>query len=179
MRAFGSAFLIFSDYARAAIRLSALMELPVIYIFTHDSIGVGEDGPTHQPIEQLASLRAIPGLIVLRPADANEVVEAWKVIMKLHHEPVVLILTRQAVPTLDRSKYAPASGVAQGAYILADARWQARRVLLATGSEVALCLEAYEQLKAKGIKARVVSMPSWELFEQQDQPTATACCRRR
>ena len=170
VRAYGSTFLIFSDYAKPAIRLSALMELPVIYVFTHDSIGVGEDGPTHQPIEQIASLRAIPGLIVLRPADANEVVEAWKVIMKLHHEPAALILTRQAVPTIDRSKYASASGVARGAYVLADAPdGKPDVLLLATGSEVALCLEAYEQLKAEGIKARVVSMPSWELFDDQPQ----------
>jgi transketolase len=168
VRAYGSSFLIFSDYARASIRLSALMELPVVYIFTHDSIGVGEDGPTHQPIEQVASLRAIPGLIVLRPADANEVAEAWKVIMKLHHEPAVLVLTRQAVPTIDRSKYAPASGLAYGAYILADASdGKPDVLLLATGSEVVLCLEAYERLKAEGIKARVVSMPSWELFDDQ------------
>jgi transketolase len=168
VRAFGSSFLIFSDYARAGIRLSALMELPVIYIFTHDSIGVGEDGPTHQPIEQVTSLRTIPGLIVLRPGDANEVVEAWKVIMKLHHEPAVLILTRQALPTIDRSKYAPASGLAQGAYILADASdGKPDVLLLATGSEVALCLDAYERLKAEKIKARVVSMPSWELFDDQ------------
>ena len=168
VRAYGSSFLIFSDYARASIRLSALMELPVVYIFTHDSIGVGEDGPTHQPIEQVASLRAIPGLIVLRPADANEVAEAWKVIMKLHHEPAVLVLTRQAVPTIDRSKYAPASGVAYGAYVLADAAdGKPDVLLLATGSEVVLCLEAYERLKAEGIKARVVSMPSWELFDDQ------------
>jgi transketolase len=170
LRAYGSSFLIFSDYARTAIRLSSLMELPVVYIFTHDSIGVGEDGPTHQPVEQLASLRAIPGLIVLRPADANEVVEAWKVIMKLHHAPVVLVLTRQALPTIDRSKYAAASGVAQGAYILADAQGSKPDVLLlATGSEVALCMEAYERLKTEGIKARVVSMPSWELFDDQPQ----------
>jgi transketolase len=168
VRAYGSSFLIFSDYARCSIRLSSLMELPVIYIFTHDSIGVGEDGPTHQPIEQVASLRAIPGLIVLRPADANEVVEAWKFIMKLHHEPVVLILSRQALPTIDRSKYAAASGVTQGAYILADAQGgKPDVILLATGSEVALCLEAYERLKAEGIKARVVSVPSWELFDDQ------------
>ena len=170
VRAYGSGFLIFSDYARGAIRLGALMEIPVIYVFTHDSIGVGEDGPTHQPIEQLASLRAIPGLIVLRPADANEVVEAWKVIMQLHHEPAALVLTRQALPTLDRSKYAPASGLAQGAYVLADAPdGKPDVLLLATGSEVSLCLEAYEQLKAEGIKARVVSMPSWELFDDQPQ----------
>ena len=141
-----------------------------MYIFTHDSIGVGEDGPTHQPVEQLASLRAIPGLIVLRPADANEVVEAWRVIMQLRHEPVALVLSRQALPTLDRSRYAQAAGLAQGAYILADARDHTPEVvLLATGSEVSLCLQAYEQLRAEGIKARVVSMPSWELFEQQSQ----------
>jgi len=170
VRAFGSSFLIFSDYARPGIRLSALMELPVIYVFTHDSIGVGEDGPTHQPIEQIASLRAIPGLIVLRPADANEVVEAWKVVMKLHHAPAVLVLTRQALPTIDRGKYFSASGVARGAYILAESPAGKPEVLLmATGSEVALCLDAYEQLKANGIKARVVSMPSWELFDDQPQ----------
>jgi transketolase len=170
VRAFGSGFLIFSDYARPAIRLSALMELPVIYVFTHDSIGVGEDGPTHQPIEQLPSLRAIPGLIVLRPADANEVTEAWKVIMKLHHEPAALVLSRQALPTIDRAKYAPASGVARGAYILADAQGGPPQVLLlATGSEVALCLDAFEMLKAEGVRARVVSMPSWELFDDQPQ----------
>jgi transketolase len=168
VRAYGSSFLIFSDYARAAIRLSALMELPVIYVFTHDSIGVGEDGPTHQPIEQVASLRAVPGLIVLRPADANEVVEAWKVIMKLHHAPAVLVLTRQALPTIDRTKYGPAAGLAQGGYVLADAPGGKPEVLLlATGSEVTLCLDAYERLKAEGIGARVVSMPSWELFDDQ------------
>jgi transketolase len=170
VRAYGSTFLIFSDYARGAMRLSALMELPVIYVFTHDSIGVGEDGPTHQPIEQLASLRAIPGLVVFRPADANETAEAWKVIMKLHHEPAVLVLTRQTLPTLDRGKYSPASGLAQGAYVLADAPdGKPGVLLLASGSEVALCLEAYERLKAEGIKARVVSMPSWELFDDQPQ----------
>jgi transketolase len=170
VRAFGSGFLIFSDYARPAIRLSALMEIPTIHIFTHDSIGVGEDGPTHQPVEQLASLRAIPGLITLRPADANEVVEAWRVIMQLHHTPAALVLTRQPLPTLDRSKYAPASGVEKGAYVLADAEDGAPEVLLlGTGSEVHLCLDAYEQLKAEGIKARVVSMPSWEIFEQQSK----------
>ena len=166
LRPFGSGFLIFSDYARTAIRLSALMEIPVIHIFTHDSIGVGEDGPTHQPVEQLPSLRAIPGLITLRPADANEVVEAWRVIMPFRHEPVALILTRQALPTLDRTTYASAEGVQRGAYILADADdGKPEVLLLATGSEVALCIEAYEQLKAEGIKARVVSMPSWEIFE--------------
>jgi transketolase len=168
VRPYGSGFLIFSDYGRAPIRLASIMEIPVIYIFTHDSIGVGEDGPTHQPIEQLASLRAIPGLVLLRPADANEVLEAWKVIMKLRHEPAALILTRQALPTLDRSKYAPASGLAKGAYVLADAPGGKPDVLLlATGSEVSLCVEAYEKLKGEGIQARVVSMPSWELFEHQ------------
>jgi transketolase len=166
IRPFGSGFLIFSDYARTAIRLSALMEIPVIHIFTHDSIGVGEDGPTHQPVEQLTSLRAIPGLITLRPADANEVVEAWRAIMPFRHEPVALILTRQALPTLDRTTYASAEGVQRGAYILADADdGKPEVLLLATGSEVALCIDAYEQLKAEGIKARVVSMPSWEIFE--------------
>ena len=167
IRPFGSGFLIFSDYARPAIRLSALMEIPVIHIFTHDSIGVGEDGPTHQPVEQLASLRAIPGLITIRPADANETVEAWRVITPLRHQPVALILTRQAVPTIDRTKYAPADGVRRGAYVLADSgNGLPDVILLATGSEVSLCLAAYEQLHAEGIKARVVSMPSWELFEQ-------------
>jgi len=166
VRPYGSGFLIFSDYGRTPIRLAAIMEIPVIYIFTHDSIGVGEDGPTHQPIEQLASLRAIPGLITLRPCDANEVVEAWKVIMKSRHEPVALILTRQDLPTLDRSKYGPAAGLAKGAYVLADAAGGKPDVLLlATGSEVYLCIEAYERLKAEGINARVVSMPSWEIFE--------------
>jgi transketolase len=170
VRPYGSTFLIFSDYCRPAIRLSALMELPVIYIFTHDSIGVGEDGPTHQPVEQLASLRAIPGLIILRPADANEVVEAWRVIMKLRHQPVALVLTRQPLPTLDRSKYASATGVEKGAYVLADAEdGKPDVLLLATGSEVWICVNAYEQLKAEGIKSRVVSMPSWELFEKQSQ----------
>ncbi|MFQ5858188.1 MAG: transketolase C-terminal domain-containing protein, partial [Anaerolineae bacterium] len=166
VRSYGSGFLIFSDYARPTIRLSALMEIPVILIFTHDSIGVGEDGPTHQPVEQIASLRAIPGLITLRPADANEVVEAWRVIMQLRHEPAVLVLTRQALPTLDRAKYASAEGVRRGAYILADTSdGKPDVLLLATGSEVSLCVQAYEKLKAEGIKARVVSMPSWEIFE--------------
>jgi transketolase len=170
IRPYASTFFIFSDYARGAIRLSALMELPVIYVFTHDSIGVGEDGPTHQPVEQLASLRAIPGLIVLRPADANEVVEAWKVIMRLQHEPAVLVLTRQALPTIDRARYGAAIGVAKGAYVLAEAPSGRPDVLLmATGSEVALCLGAYDQLTKDGVNARVVSMPSWELFEQQSQ----------
>jgi transketolase len=170
LRPFGSGFLIFSDYGRGAIRLSALMEIPVTHIFTHDSIGVGEDGPTHQPIEQLISLRAIPHLIVLRPADANEVVEAWKVILTMKRQPIALILTRQAQPTLDRTRYAPASGLARGAYVLADADGAKPEVILmATGSEVSLCIAAFEQLESEGIKARVVSMPSWELFEQQSR----------
>ena len=170
VRPYGSGFLIFSDYCRPAIRLGALMELPVIYIFTHDSIGVGEDGPTHQPVEQLASLRAVPGLITLRPADANEVVEAWRMIMQLRHEPVALVLSRQRLPTLDRSKCASASGLTRGAYVLADADGgNPDVVLLASGSEVWLCIHAHEQLKAEGVKARVVSMPSWELFEQQNE----------
>jgi len=169
IRAFGASFFNFSDYMRASIRLSALMEIPSIFIFTHDSIGLGEDGPTHQPIEQLASLRAMPNLIVLRPGDANEVVEAWKIIAQLKHSPAALVLTRQAIPTLDRSKYAAASGVAKGAYVLADAPGAKPDVILmATGSELSLCIDAYERLKAEGIKARVVSMPSWEIFEQQD-----------
>jgi len=168
VRAFGSTFLIFSDYARPAIRLSAIMEIPTIHVFTHDSIGVGEDGPTHQPIEQLASLRAIPGLITIRPADANEVVEAWRVIMRLQHQPVALVLSRQAIPIFDRSRYASANGVAKGAYVLADADGgQPDVILLSSGSEVSLCVEAFERLKTEGIRARVVSMPSWELFEQQ------------
>lgn len=167
LRPFGSGFLIFSDYARPALRLSALMEIPVIHIFTHDSIGVGEDGPTHQPIEQLASLRAIPGLITLRPADATEVVEAWRMIMQFRHEPVALILSRQALPVLDRTRYASAEGVVRGAYVLAEAEPGPPEVLLlGTGSEVALCLSAREQLQAEGIRTRVVSMPSWEVFER-------------
>ncbi len=169
VRGYGATFLIFSDYQRPAIRLSAIMELPALHIFTHDSIGLGEDGPTHQPVEQLPGLRSIPGLIVLRPADANEVTEAWRVIARQRHHPVALVLTRQAVPTLDRSKYAPASGVAKGAYVLADSAGTPEVILIGTGSEVALCMEAYEKLKAEGVKARVVSMPSWELFEQQEQ----------
>jgi len=170
VRAFGSGFFIFVDYMRGSLRLSAFMELPVIYVFTHDSIGVGEDGPTHQPIEQLAHMRAIPGLIVIRPADANEVREAWKVILQLHREPAVLALTRQALPTIDRKKFPPASGLARGAYILADApASQPEVILIGTGSEVALCLEAYEQLSKEGVWARVVSMPSWELFDDQDK----------
>jgi transketolase len=170
VRPFGSGFFIFVDYMRGSLRLSALMEIPVIYIFTHDSIGVGEDGPTHQPIEQLANLRSTPGLIVIRPCDANEVREAWKVILELHHEPAVLVLTRQAVPTIDRSRYAAASGLARGAYILADAAdADPEVILIGTGSEVSLCLDAFEQLSGEGVRARVVSMPSWELFDDQDR----------
>jgi transketolase len=170
VRPFGSGFLIFSDYCRPTIRLAALMEIPVIFIFTHDSIGVGEDGPTHQPVEHLASLRAIPGLVTIRPADANEVVETWRTIMQFRHQPVVLILSRQALPTFDRTRYAPASGVARGAYVLADAPGgQPEVLLLGTGSEVSLCVDAYEQLVKDGVRARVVSMPCLELFERQPQ----------
>jgi transketolase len=168
LRAFGAGFLIFSDYARPALRLAALMEIPQLHVFTHDSIGVGEDGPTHQPVEQLASLRAMPGMLVIRPADANEVAEAWRVIMEIKHEPVALALTRQALPTLDRMKYGAAAGLAKGAYILADADGgEPQVILIGTGSEVSLCIDAYEQLKKDGVQARVVSMPSWELFERQ------------
>ena len=170
LRAYGASFFIFSDYARPAIRLSALMELPTIFIFTHDAMGDGEDGPTHQPVEHLASLRAIPGLVTLRPGDANEVVEAYRYIMELRHEPAVLVLSRQALPTLDRKKYAPASGVARGAYVLADASGEDPEVLLiASGSEVSLAVEAHEKLIAGGIRSRVVSMPSWDIFEHQTQ----------
>jgi transketolase len=168
VRAYGATFFNFSDYMRASIRLAALMQLPSIFIFTHDSIGVGEDGPTHQPIEQLASLRAMPNLIVLRPGDANEVTEAWKIIVKLQHSPAALVLTRQNLPTLDRTKYAPASGVAKGAYVVADSQGKLDVILLGTGSELSLCVDAYERLKAEGVKARVVSMPSWEIFEKQE-----------
>ncbi len=168
LRGFGATFFNFSDYMKPAVRLAAIMELPVIFIYTHDSIGLGEDGPTHQPIEQLPSLRAVPGLVLLRPADANEVVEAWKVIMQLRNEPAVLVLTRQAVPTLDRNKYASAAGVAKGAYVLADAAdGKPDVILISTGSEVSICVDAYEKLKAEGVKARVVSMPSWDIFEHQ------------
>ncbi|GAA4779336.1 transketolase [Streptomyces sanyensis] len=168
LRPYWSGFLIFSDYAKGAIRLSALMEIPVVHIFTHDSIGVGEDGPTHQPVEQLAGLRAMPGLLVFRPADAGEVVETWRAVAALRHEPAALVLSRQALPTLDRSVLASASGTARGAYVLADAPDGAPQVLLlATGSEVSLALSAREELAAEGIAARVVSMPCWELFDRQ------------
>ena len=170
LRAFGATFFIFSDYARPAIRLSALMELPTIFIFTHDAMGDGEDGPTHQPVEHLASLRAIPGLVTLRPGDANEVVEAYRYIMQLRHQPAVLVLSRQPLPSLDRSKYAPASGVARGAYVLADAsRGNPEVILIASGSEVSLAIEAHEKLVGEGIRSRVVSMPSWDIFEHQTQ----------
>ena len=168
LRSYASGFLIFSDYMKPPIRLAAIMELPVIYIFTHDSIGVGEDGPTHQPVEQLVALRSIPGLIVLRPADANEVAEAWRVAMRQHGKPVALVLSRQALPTIDRTKYGPASGVDRGAYVVADSGGTPDVILIGTGSELTLCLGAYEALQAEGVHARVVSMPSWELFESQD-----------
>ena len=168
IRAFGATFFIFSDYARPAIRLSALMELPTILVFTHDAMGDGEDGPTHQPVEHLASLRAIPGLVTLRPGDANEVVEAYRYVLQLRHQPAVFALSRQPLPTLDRTKYAPASGVAQGAYILADAPGgDLELILIASGSEVSLAIDAYEQLVKDGVRARVVSMPSWDIFERQ------------
>jgi transketolase len=170
IRPFGSGFLIFSDYGRGAIRLGALMEIPVIYIFTHDSIGVGEDGPTHQPVEHLASLRAIPGLVTLRPCDANEVVEAYRHVMRLTHEPAVLVLSRQALPTLDRSRYAAASGLSRGAYVLGDAPGgNPEVILMASGSEVSLAVAAHETLLAEGIRSRVVSMPSWDIFDHQPQ----------
>ena len=169
LRAFSATFFNFSDYMRPSMRLGALMEIPAIYIFTHDSIGLGEDGPTHQPIEQLASLRAMPNMLILRPSDANEVVEAYKVILQHTRGPSTLVLTRQAMPTFDRTKYAPAAGVAKGAYILAEAPGgKPDVILMGSGSEVSLCVEAGEKLNAAGIKARVVSMPSWELFERQD-----------
>ena len=170
LRAFGATFFIFSDYARPAIRLSALMELPTIFVFTHDAMGDGEDGPTHQPVEQLASLRAIPGLVTLRPGDANEVVEAYRYVVQLRHEPAVLALSRQPLPTLDRTKYAAASGVARGAYVLADpSAGNPEVIIIASGSEVVLAVEAHEQLVAEGIRSRVVSMPSWDIFDHQTQ----------
>ena len=168
LRAYGSTFFIFSDYARPAMRLSALMELPTLFIFTHDAMGDGEDGPTHQPVEHLASLRAIPGLVTLRPGDANEVVEAYRYIVQLRHEPAVLVLSRQPLPTLDRSKYAPASGIGKGAYVLADTPGKNPEVILiASGSEVSLAVQAHEKLVSEGIRSRVVSMPSWDIFEHQ------------
>jgi transketolase len=169
LRPYTATFLIFSDYMRPPTRLAALMELPVVFVFTHDSIGVGEDGPTHQPVEQLAALRAIPGLITLRPADANETVEAWRTILAQSRRPACLVLSRQALPTLDRSRYASAEGVRRGAYVLARSGRSPQVILMATGSEVSLCVEAYERLTSEGVGARVVSMPSWDLFEAQDQ----------
>jgi transketolase len=170
LRSFAAGFLIFSDYGRASIRLGSIIELPVFYVFTHDSIGVGEDGPTHQPIEQLASLRAIPGVIVLRPGDANEVSEAYRIAMTQTHHPVILALSRQAVPTFDRTKYAPAAGVQKGGYVFADAAdGKPEIILIGTGTELSLCVEAYDKLTAEGKKVRVVSLPSWELFDKQPQ----------
>jgi transketolase len=168
LRPFGATFFIFSDYARPGIRLAALMELPSLFVFTHEAMSNGEDGPTHQPVEHLASFRAMPGLITLRPADANEVVEAYRYIMQLRHQPAVLALSRQAFPTLDRAKYASAAGLAKGAYVLADAPGgNPELILIASGSEVSLAADAHEKLVAEGIRSRVVSMPSWEIFEQQ------------
>jgi transketolase len=169
LRPVWSTYLIFSDYARPAIRLSSLMEQPVVHWLTHDSIGLGEDGPTHQPIEQLASLRAMPGLDVIRPADANEVAEAWKLILPRKDHPTALVLTRQKVPVIDRSKYAPASGVAKGGYVIADCEGEPELILIATGSEVHIALEAYETLTIEGVRTRVVSLPSWHVFESQDE----------
>ena len=169
LRPYTSTFLVFSDYMKPPIRLAAIMELPVVFVFTHDSIGVGEDGPTHQPIEHLSQLRATPGLLTLRPGDANETLELWKVALAQTHRPSCMVLSRQPLPTLDRTQYAAASGAAKGAYVLAGAA-HPEVILLATGSEVSLAVAAYEQLKGEGIAAQVVSMPSWELFEEQ--PTA-------
>ncbi len=169
LRAFGGTFFNFTDYMRPSMRLASVMEIPTIYVLTHDSIGLGEDGPTHQPVEQLASLRAMPGMIIMRPGDANEVAQAWKVILQLKHEPVALVLSRQAMPTLDRSKYAAASGVEKGGYVLADAKeGKPEVILIGTGSELSLCVSAYEQLSAEGLGVRVVSMPSTDIFDKQD-----------
>ncbi|MBU2288414.1 MAG: transketolase, partial [Gammaproteobacteria bacterium] len=169
VRPYTATFLVFADYMRAPIRLAAIMEIPTVFVFTHDSIGVGEDGPTHQPIEHLATLRAIPGLDTIRPCDANEVAAAWKVALSHTHEPTALILSRQALPTLDRSRYAAADGLQRGAYVLADcAGGDPEIILIATGSEVSLAIEAHEKLSGDGVKSRVVSMPSWYLFEKQD-----------
>ena len=170
LRAYGSGFLIFSDYGRAPIRLSGADGAPDHPLFTHDSIGVGEDGPTHQPIEHIASLRAMPALITIRPGDANEVAEAWRLTMELKHDPVVFVLSRQAMRTLDRSVYAPAAGVRRGAYVLADPPdGDPEVIIMATGTEVQLAVAAFEQLSEEGVRARVVSMPSWNLFERQDE----------
>jgi transketolase len=171
LRPYGATFFVFSDYARPAIRLSAIMELPTLLIFTHDAMGDGEDGPSHQPVEQLASLRAVPGLVTIRPADANEVVEAYRYILQLRHEPAALVLSRQALPTLDRTKYAAASGLARGAYVLADAPGggNPELIFIASGSEVSLALSAHETLVAEGVRSRVVSIPSWDIFDHQSQ----------
>jgi transketolase len=169
IRPYTSTFLVFSDYMKPPIRLAAIMELPVIFVFTHDSIGVGEDGPTHQPIEQLTQLRATPGLLTIRPGDANETAQAWKVALAQTNRPSCLILSRQPLPTLDRSHYANAEGLAHGAYVLADAgQGSPQVILIATGSELSLAVQAHDQLAAQGVRSRVVSMPSWELFEEQD-----------
>jgi transketolase len=167
LRAFGGTFFNFTDYMRPSMRLAAVMEIPTIYVLTHDSIGLGEDGPTHQPVEQLASLRAMPGMVVLRPGDANEVAEAWKVALQMKHEPVSMVLTRQALPTLDRNKYQAAAGLAKGGYVLAESEGKPDLILIGTGSELSLCVAAYEKLTAEGARVRVVSLPSWELFEKQ------------
>src|SRR5215467_8119785 len=168
LRVFNATFFNFTDYMKPSMRLAALMELPVIYVMTHDSIGLGEDGPTHQPIEQLAGLRAMPNMLVLRPGDANEVTEAWKIAVQQKHRPTTLVLTRQPIPTFDRSKMSAASGVAKGGYVLSDAPGgKPDVILIGTGSEVSLCVQAAEKLNAESIKARVVSMPSFELFEEQ------------
>ncbi|MGH2929926.1 MAG: transketolase-like TK C-terminal-containing protein, partial [Solirubrobacteraceae bacterium] len=168
LRAFGAGFFIFTEYMKQPLRLSALMEIPTIFVFTHDSIGVGEDGPTHQPVEQLAALRAVPGLLEFRPGDANEVAETWRCVMQLSHDPAVIVLSRQSMPTFDRSKYAAARGVARGAYVLSDpGQGDPEVILMATGTEVSLIVSAGEALAARGIRARLVSMPSWGLFERQ------------
>jgi transketolase len=170
LRPFGATFFIFSDYARPAIRLSALMELPCLFVFTHDAMGDGEDGPTHQPVEQLISMRAIPGMTMIRPADANEVVEAYRTVLQFRHRPAAFALSRQVLPIFDRTKYASAAGLAKGAYVMADAPGGAPQIILiASGSEVALAIDAHEKLKSSGVRARVVSMPAWDLFEQQPQ----------
>jgi transketolase len=166
-RPFGGTFLIFSDYMRPSVRLASMMGQPVIYVYTHDSIGLGEDGPTHQPVEQLASLRAMPGLNVIRPCDGNEVAEAWRVIVRQKHQPAALVLTRQNVPVLDRSRYASAEGLHRGGYVLADSEGDPEVILIGTGSEVSLAVDAYEELRSDGVRARVVSLPSWYLFDLQ------------
>ena len=180
IRAFGAGFLIFSDYMKPPIRLSALMELPVIFVFTHDSIGVGQDGPTHQPVEQLIALRSIPGLITLRPADANEVVEAWRVVIGLKHQPACLVLSRQPLPTLDRTRFAPANGVARGAYVLADAEGgKPSVILIGTGSEVALCVDAYESSGVKALPRASSACRPGNCSNSRIRLIATACCRPR